>query len=155
MNINATRKLRWQELIHYLPDCMPCDGSATCFMPHHSTDIAFYEVMRLTVCSNCITHADEHTPAHVAGNLKLKDTWSQVKKDYGLVDFVMSSNAPINEADYILTYGWALARKGLFIGGDNYQQWWNRSKVVDKLGAPRMVDFSFDEVFYYWEKLKP
>lgn len=153
MNINATRKLRWQDLLNYYPfNCMPRDGSATSFMTHYLTDCSFYEVMRLMVCSNCITHGGH--PSHVTGNLKLKDTWSQVKKDYGLVDFVMSSNAPINEADYILTYGWALARKGLFIGGDNYQQWWNQSKVVDKLGSPSMVAFSPDEVFYYWEKLK-
>ena len=131
---------------------MPLDGSATCFMPHHSVDLAFYEVMRLNVCSNCITHAIAPTPAHVDGNLRLKETWSKVRKEYGFVDFVMASNAPINEADYILTYGWALARKGVFIGGAGYEDWWNHSAIADKLGDPRMISFTRDECFYYWEK---
>lgn len=147
----TNRRIAWNRLIQASE--LPKDGSSNCFMPYTYVDQGCYSAIRLLSCSNCITHTwGDDTIAHVKLDLRRKESWQEIKRDYGLVDYVISSNAPINEADYILTYGYAIARKGVFIGGAGFNDWFNKSTIVDKLQAPRMYLFACSEPFYFWSK---
>lgn len=142
----------WVELLQ--TTTLPKDGSSSCFYPY-ADDYYAYEAIRRVSCGNCITHGTDQYH-HYHGDLTQLANWQQLKKEYGRVDYVISGDVPLPMLDYVLAYGWKLARRGVLLGG--ITDWVEQSKVVAKLPTPtcHYLDTSgytrywSHQLFYYW-----
>jgi hypothetical protein len=122
---------QWGELIQQLPVTKSTELRTGLIL--NSSDYGCYEAVRRCLC-NPITHGIADEWHHTHGDLTDINYWKRLKANYGKLDFIISSYSPLHELDYILLYGWNLARRGILIGADD--DWFANSKVVPKLPTP-------------------